>query len=444
MTRQDIIETAFRVWGRQLYQSTSLTDVARELGVSKPALYRHFKNKEALFDALFENFFDRYAASLKPAYEKAIAVLPNESESFSIIVTAITEYFIRNIYDFVFSIVEVFGNKDMKNMARLLAERGVDMGVFTKIKGGTVYPSNMRLIMATVTFFIERFHKRNLQTGETPTNERIEEICRFIVQKVKFGMEFDRETIERIEKMNYEALEHRITEMLKSFQNEENRGNKGDRGKNLLDAVASAVAEAGPWKVSMDLAARKSGLSKSSLYCHFTSKDDMLERFFVTEFDRLVNVAERAKALSDKPEEQFYLVIAAIGDYLRSRPDILETINWLKTLTDEFMINWRRVRGEKYDAEETFRNPRFSALFSDIFSKISVGAAGIEEYMGKFLFPNIVPFLVVNILMNGGGGYERDFRPFRVLFKFLTLGFSNKELGIGCWDKTSFALTDKA
>ncbi|MDR0784721.1 MAG: TetR/AcrR family transcriptional regulator [Treponema sp.] len=407
MTRQDIIGTAFRVWGRQAYKSTSLTDVARELGVSKPALYRHFKNKEALVDALSESFFNRYAAFIKPAYEKALSALPNETECLYIMTTAIAEYYIRNVYDFVFSVVKAF---DKKNNAALLA-RGVDFSVFVRARDRLVYPSDVQLVMATVIFIVAHFHKRNFQTGETPTEEKIEKICRFIVRRIKFGMELDRETVEKIKNMDYEKLERRVAETIDFSENE-------SKEKNLLDAVGAAIAEVGPWKVSMDLAARKSGLSKSGLYCYFAGKDDMLDRFFTTEFNRLVIATERGKALSDEPVEQFYLIIAAMAEYLRSRPDILATVNWLKTQTDEFMINWRRANGAEYDPEETFRNPRFSALFSDIFSKMPTQNAG---KMQDILFPNIVPFLVVNILMSRGGGPD-DAPHFRVLFKFLTMG----------------------
>ncbi|MDR0412171.1 MAG: TetR/AcrR family transcriptional regulator, partial [Treponema sp.] len=408
MTKQDIIEAAFRVWGRQSYQSTSLTEVAQELGVSKPALYRHFKNKDALFDALFENFFDRYAAFIKPAYKKTTAVLPNKTECFSIMLTATVEYFIRNVYDFVFFVIEVFEKEEQSNKSML--ERGVDMSVFVQIEDAPIYPY-VQLIMATMVFTIARFHRLNSQADETISEEKMEEVRRFIAQRIEFGLGFDRETIEKIKKMDYGALERKVTETLNfSKSSEENKENKR---KSLFDAIASAVAEAGPWKVSMDFVARKSSLSKSSLYSYFADKDDMMEQFFATEFDRLVSATEKGRMLSGKPEEQLYLIIIAMAAYLRSRPDILATINWLKTRTDAFIINWQRVRDK--DAETTFRNPRFFALFSDIFSKISVGnTENVKRNLDEIFFPYIIPFLVVNILINGGGGHKEDFRSFRI------------------------------
>ncbi|MDR2783566.1 MAG: TetR/AcrR family transcriptional regulator, partial [Treponema sp.] len=71
MTREDIITTAFDVWGRQFYQSTSLTAIAQALNVSKPALYRHFRNKDDLLNAMYRYFFDVYAAFIKPFYDTA-------------------------------------------------------------------------------------------------------------------------------------------------------------------------------------------------------------------------------------------------------------------------------------------------------------------------------------------------------------------------------------
>ena len=74
MTRQDIIKAALRVWGRELYQHTSLGDVARELGVSKTALYRHFTGKQELLEAMDEYFYDGYAGFLKPRCEAALRI----------------------------------------------------------------------------------------------------------------------------------------------------------------------------------------------------------------------------------------------------------------------------------------------------------------------------------------------------------------------------------
>lgn len=56
LTRQKIIEVAEDVFRRFGSQKTNVVDVARELGVSHGAVYRHFDSKAALRDAVVEGW----------------------------------------------------------------------------------------------------------------------------------------------------------------------------------------------------------------------------------------------------------------------------------------------------------------------------------------------------------------------------------------------------
>ncbi|MGF6773593.1 TetR/AcrR family acrAB operon transcriptional repressor [Paraburkholderia sp. GAS199] len=53
-TRAKIIEAAERAFFLRGATRTSLDDIAREAGVTRGAVYGHFKNKEAVFHAMFE------------------------------------------------------------------------------------------------------------------------------------------------------------------------------------------------------------------------------------------------------------------------------------------------------------------------------------------------------------------------------------------------------
>lgn len=53
-TRSHILDTAERVFQKQGVSSTSLDDIARAAGVTRGAIYWHFKNKVDLFDALMQ------------------------------------------------------------------------------------------------------------------------------------------------------------------------------------------------------------------------------------------------------------------------------------------------------------------------------------------------------------------------------------------------------
>lgn len=317
MTKEDIINAAFRVWGRNLYRDTSLTKVAACLNVTKPALYRHFADKKALLDAMYIQFFDHYAAFLKSILAEAGRL--EGGKGFPAIIRSIIDYYARNEDYFFFSLNQVAEETDpCYNMAEQLTRRGVFLSRMEEfVPSGAGYPSVVGLATITVIFYTALFHKKNYHTGK-PREAEIKAFIVNIEEQVRRGLGFDREMVKALDYERLEALSRTDT-----------AGCAGDNG--LLKGVAAVVAEVGPWNASMEMVARRSGLSKSGLYAHFRNKQDMLRRLFFTEFERIAGQARKSVGLSDIPEEQLYLGIFSIASYLRSRPEILVAMNWVRT-----------------------------------------------------------------------------------------------------------------
>ena len=64
-----IVEAAGRLFGERGYDATRLDDVAAGAGVTKPVLYRHFDDKQALYLALLQRHRDDlagFAAAIPP------------------------------------------------------------------------------------------------------------------------------------------------------------------------------------------------------------------------------------------------------------------------------------------------------------------------------------------------------------------------------------------
>lgn len=53
LRKQMVLDTAVRIFGQKGYRAATLDDVARELGVSKPALYHYFSSKENLLSEIY-------------------------------------------------------------------------------------------------------------------------------------------------------------------------------------------------------------------------------------------------------------------------------------------------------------------------------------------------------------------------------------------------------
>ena len=53
-TKENILMTALHLFAREGYEAVSVRTIAEELGMTKGALYRHYKNKRDIFDSIVE------------------------------------------------------------------------------------------------------------------------------------------------------------------------------------------------------------------------------------------------------------------------------------------------------------------------------------------------------------------------------------------------------
>ena len=51
-TKENILLTALELFSRSGYEAVSVSDIAGRLGMTKSALYKHYKNKRDIFDSI--------------------------------------------------------------------------------------------------------------------------------------------------------------------------------------------------------------------------------------------------------------------------------------------------------------------------------------------------------------------------------------------------------
>lgn len=61
-TKQRILLAALRLFSRKGYDAVSVEQIAEAVGVRAPSLYKHYKSKQDIFDAIFEETAKRYGA----------------------------------------------------------------------------------------------------------------------------------------------------------------------------------------------------------------------------------------------------------------------------------------------------------------------------------------------------------------------------------------------
>jgi AcrR family transcriptional regulator len=71
-TAQRILDAAEDLFAEKGYSATSLGDVADRVGIRSPSLYNHFRNKEALYEAVLERLLADFTAPQKELDEGPI------------------------------------------------------------------------------------------------------------------------------------------------------------------------------------------------------------------------------------------------------------------------------------------------------------------------------------------------------------------------------------
>jgi AcrR family transcriptional regulator len=262
---------------------------------------------------------------------------------------------------------------------------------------------------------VAHFH-RFVHKGEgAPGEKLVASTLADVEKRVRYGLGLK---VQKTAALDFNMLEAASVE---GGYEEETEDNK------LLQAVAGAVAQAGPWNASMEMVAKRSGLSKSGLYAHFKSRQDMLGQLFITEFGRIVSHAETRVSTSGVPEEQLYLAVISIVDYLRSRPEILIAMDWIKT------------RRQELGAEIP---PRIYSLITNIklgvFAKAGSDGASEAQWILFMIVNTLVGWMPAKECNTARLGEKKTGRlreiqsvpneSFRILYRFIARGLEGLNL----------------
>ena len=100
-TKAKILREALRLFSKKGYDAVSVGEIASAVGIRAPSLYNHYKSKQAIFDAIFddtEKRYDDFAANLSVHIENADGDLPRfESISADDLVGMVRSIFVYSL-----------------------------------------------------------------------------------------------------------------------------------------------------------------------------------------------------------------------------------------------------------------------------------------------------------------------------------------------------------
>lgn len=80
-TKEKILVTALQLFARDGYEAVSVRNIAEELGMTKGALYRHYKNKRDIFDSIVDRMIQIDAQRAKE-YQMPVERYDEMSDSY--------------------------------------------------------------------------------------------------------------------------------------------------------------------------------------------------------------------------------------------------------------------------------------------------------------------------------------------------------------------------
>ena len=79
-TKERILDEALTLFSENGYDGTSVEQIAEKVGIKAPSLYKHFKGKEDILNAIIDNAEAHYEESF--GSDKHIGRLPESKEQF--------------------------------------------------------------------------------------------------------------------------------------------------------------------------------------------------------------------------------------------------------------------------------------------------------------------------------------------------------------------------
>lgn len=408
LTKEEIILKAVNIWSKNNFQNISLSPVAKALKISKPALYKHFRDKEELITEIYRyfesvqikfwrDFFDKqrdFSGNILRLLIRYTAVFFHEKPEFLIFrkymfvskrqVNALCKTYMENVL-----------TKDELNDIYSKFEdincpiKGRDyffVYLFTIVE---IWISLQDNVMDNSEIEVEKYPKETLFDACVDQVSEIIE-CGFFKDGVK-----DKD-------IDFSSLEKKV----------ENREITNDLPEEaVLNAIVDIIIEEGYWNISVNKIAAKMHITKSSLYNYFEDKKTMISDSLFKKLHNLKKYFKEETFHRTNGFEVWYLLIYLLYRIFSSNIRHTVIMNWI-VIRDYNKIT---IKGKTLD------------VLKEI-NKIKIPKTR-RQFCGTFYFPFIiVQILIVRYVFFALlKGITSDLEQIRNLYKLSVYGIKKGE-----------------
>lgn len=340
LSRDLIITAAFRAWGRTHFTQTSINLVARELSVTKPALYRYFRSKEDILFAMGED----YAALLRDLVIQPVRSSLASSDDGDVgelvgtYLEAVLGFFTGYPYHYMFYVRSLLGRSDAGTPGArdaLREHRALLMDIVERIGAAPreLLETAARYLSISAAFWSTDHYRQSL--GGLPSTE----------------MEFRPEDLALSPRQRSAVLRTGVDHILNGFAPAAGhpdwdaveriawiRADEVPERDRIAHAITETVQEVGYQAATVERIAEQAGLSKAGLYHYFSNRDDMLARTIMDMQNHVARIARtRLSQLADHME-RLYSLFVMTASWAVHEPGMIIVENWLRESNIEVHI----------------------------------------------------------------------------------------------------------
>lgn len=385
-TRDKIIHSAFSFYDMLFFERISLSKIAAKAGITKPAIYKHFKSREDLENAMKSLILSDIADTIKSCgkdkneesiLEKVIVLLCKKKSYFYFILSNSLEFSIDN---FLMEI-EKHDIADL-NLETIFDSCGnvADIEVYKKIL----------FVSATMIFFqgARDFILLNKKLPDSDENiqEYAEKLSKFIISG---GLGHDIKDTDALRLSQLDLLCSKEIQSLKE-------------PCKFFIAIGNVVRRVGFSKTTIEELAKELGLAKSSLYTNFSSKKEMFEALIKEECLNLFHVIKKNLLYAKNSAECVYIFMETEIEFFLKRKGLLYVCRWLtfQNSKDDFKIKAMHEKREKTIGKDEQLDFTSFILNADIITQIpDFGTPKMDvQIMFSWIFHMPIFFLLHNDL----------------------------------------------
>ena len=398
-TKQLILDAAFSFYEQPYFKDFSMSQLAAKVGISKTAIYRHFKNRDAIVESMQKQFFDILYSQLS-AIQNKNSDSENLNEQIARIISFFTEnsqyinYFIiihAQIKDFEKKVCDEFRSRGLKNDFDKSYQKN------TLAKYSRIY-----FCAVTILYFIKLREKAIICGKKTDSPGDFSKKMVNFIQKGIVGTIGESNQTSKISKERFAQLD----EICKI--NEEDLP-KEDK---IFTAFSNVIAKYGINNVTVEHIADELNLAKSSLYFYFENKNKMLLHLVAKEISLLGTICEENCAEAKTYTEFIYINMKTEISYFSTRSSILSLCCWLLQNGAEHTV----------DDEKEFLGPNnvWETRMTEIAQKVDLGFSVRPEHIT--IWSGLLPVSLIILKIKHEFSDEETNQALNYMFDFLMYG----------------------